>query len=120
MKPATDTNRDEKLAKQPKHTQGVWKVEKRTKIFDAHITCGDKIIGFASHSPQQDADIEFIVKACNMHNELVRALNDLVYAFSNHEPKDYHERKGSYYGAIKKTYAEKIQKAEDLIDQAQK
>lgn len=61
---------------------------------------------------------ENIVKCVNSHDELVACLNQLVHAFYNDEPKDYHERKGSYYESIKKLYAKDVERAEQALAKA--
>lgn len=49
---------------------------------------------------------------------LLKALEGIITAFWNEEPKDFHQRRGSYYDAIKKQYEQQIDLAEQAIKKA--
>lgn len=72
---------DEFMTKQPAHTKGEWKIsfgENRVRDKDGKLIAICKRDGREKISDEDIANAQRIVKAVNMHDELVESLKDLI------------------------------------------
>lgn len=97
-----------KTKTQPQHTQGEWKVDKLSHKISVSIQGTEMTICSMAETPERVANAQRIVKAVNMHDELINGLKKIANC----------QNSLTYY-SDRKLIESVIEQAKELLKQAE-